>query len=831
MRKICSLHMLTNRWGQFGLALVLSGVLLVLSAAILLLPSSEAAPLREHDALVSSSPLLNPAGPVVRSITTQGQVTHTLYLPFVAKNWMRPIAMIEWESPDGYQPLDGAIVPTTTLTVRITLLLDLDTVQVTLTPGGGYPEDITDQFPDLLATGQSTATLTLPVGDYTLTVEGTVNDQQVSQSAGMVTFDSTVMVVGPGEILPIVADTNAWVEKDTVIVIFERGTDYLEMSQVLRDAHLKPVGFNLVTNGVRARIIDGRSPSDVAAVLASKPSVQAATPNFAVQLPDTLGENMPARLRNSYRARASARCTAPAGDLRGCFDYDGPDGTNELRIFRHHFFMDTFAGHRLVDHLVGANPALRVAIADIDTGLGNGANPTDIPIDATGLYGFSRAPFRWDNAGNQIGAGALGIADVRDTAPNGHGTQVVAAAVGRGAQVLGTGKDLRMRPIRYTGPAGGTWQDFADGLIGACRDSAVVVVVMEIWNRLDNPEPFVDNNGNGQWDPGEPLTDWNGDGVWTDVDGVIAPAERAAHAGWVPGIVNILQPAINFCRNPFVDTNRNGTYQPGEPFADTDGDGVFNPDRDGKILAAPLGNDGENLDLLQIPSRFVPGRPRPAAAPFVFGISASETMGAADGVNNVRGPEGLAHYSNFGPRVSVSAPGTEIVLPDPTGNLRAISGTSFATPIAAGLVGEMIFLDRNLQPPRGLFSPLQIIEILEATADDLGSTVNANNAAKPNDSPGNDRDDAFGHGRINVWKAILAVANRGLARESHDVNPQGYATDFPSLPTITDEDTLWYGFKIHSPVHEATVWLDGVRLTDAGSTAPGAPNITAYAGV
>jgi hypothetical protein len=143
----------------------------------------------------------------------------------------------------------------------------------------------------------------------------------------------------------------------------------------------------------------------------------------------------------------------------------------------------------------------------------------------------------------------------------------------------------------------------------------------------------------------------------------------------------------------------------------------------------------------------------------------------------------------------------------------------------------MRMLDRNLNADAAnRLTPLQTIEIVAATADDLGTTnAAAADQIRANDAPGNGFDLHFGNGRVNIWKALLALVNRGIASESHAAAGRSPAANFPSLATITEEKTRWYGFKIHSPLHGATVWIDGVQVTDAGSTAPGGVN--AYAGV
>ncbi|MDB5756690.1 MAG: hypothetical protein JWR56_3118, partial [Massilia sp.] len=89
-----------------------------------------------------------------------------------------------------------------------------------------------------------------------------------------------------------------------------------------------------------------------------------------------------------------------------------------------------------------------------------------------------------------------------------------------------------------------------------------------------------------------------------------------------------------------------------------------------------------------------------------------------------------ASWSAYGPVVDVAAPGVGIWTTTAGGSYGAVSGTSFSSPLTAGVVALMLSANPALQPS-------QVDSILTSTADDLGT-------------PG--RDDYYGYGRINAYR-------------------------------------------------------------------------------
>ncbi|MBZ5580604.1 MAG: S8 family serine peptidase [Acidobacteriia bacterium] len=113
----------------------------------------------------------------------------------------------------------------------------------------------------------------------------------------------------------------------------------------------------------------------------------------------------------------------------------------------------------------------------------------------------------------------------------------------------------------------------------------------------------------------------------------------------------------------------------------------------------------------------------PAACNHAVAVSATDSSGA------------LASFSNFGPWVALSAPGANIFAPVMGGGYGYWFGTSFASPIAAGIAALALSVNPAL-------SNTDLVNLLEKNADDLGA---------------GGFDPYFGWGRVNAYRTVLAA--------------------------------------------------------------------------
>lgn len=104
-------------------------------------------------------------------------------------------------------------------------------------------------------------------------------------------------------------------------------------------------------------------------------------------------------------------------------------------------------------------------------------------------------------------------------------------------------------------------------------------------------------------------------------------------------------------------------------------------------------------------------------------------------VTAIQSNDTLATWSCYGSHVTVTAPGVTIWTTNKDGNYGAWSGTSFSSPIVAGVAALIASVNPAL-------TSAEIVDILKNTTDDLGDAG---------------YDDYFGHGRVNANLAVLAA--------------------------------------------------------------------------
>ena len=107
---------------------------------------------------------------------------------------------------------------------------------------------------------------------------------------------------------------------------------------------------------------------------------------------------------------------------------------------------------------------------------------------------------------------------------------------------------------------------------------------------------------------------------------------------------------------------------------------------------------------------------------------------SVSGTNEV---DGLGYYSSTGPFVDLSAPGSNILTTEKFGLYLTETGTSFASPVVAGVAALMFSAKQTLTP--GV-----VAQLLESTAVDIG---------------GDGYDQSFGYGRVNALAAVNAAVN------------------------------------------------------------------------
>jgi len=146
-----------------------------------------------------------------------------------------------------------------------------------------------------------------------------------------------------------------------------------------------------------------------------------------------------------------------------------------------------------------------------------------------------------------------------------------------------------------------------------------------------------------------------------------------------------------------------------------------------------------------------------------------------------------ATFSEHHPYVDVAAPGVSIYSTLP-GSYGYQSGTSMSTPFVSGFAALIWSLDPGL-------SHDQVRSFIQTTADDLGT-------------PG--KDDYFGYGRINAWRALGTVINLQTSPTQVNFLVDDDSGPFPSSVSVDVTTTSSDPINWTATISPSVAWLEVV---------------------
>ena len=157
--------------------------------------------------------------------------------------------------------------------------------------------------------------------------------------------------------------------------------------------------------------------------------------------------------------------------------------------------------------------------------------------------------------------------------------------------------------------------------------------------------------------------------------------------------------------------------------------------------------------------------------------------------------DALASFSNYGSWITLSAPGNSILTTNRGGGYGYWYGTSFASPIVAGVAALALSASPSLTAEA-------LVSLLKESADDVGV-------------PGFDT--SFGSGRVNAYRALRSF------RESEDVK----ISISPATATLPSGTTQQFKTEVTGTSNTAVTWnVTGVGTISADGLYT-APSVTA----
>jgi subtilisin family serine protease len=167
--------------------------------------------------------------------------------------------------------------------------------------------------------------------------------------------------------------------------------------------------------------------------------------------------------------------------------------------------------------------------------------------------------------------------------------------------------------------------------------------------------------------------------------------------------------------------------------------------------------------------------------------------------------DNLASWSSQGNYVDVSAPGVGIMTTARGGGYASVSGTSFSSPMTAGVIALMLSVNPGL-------SPQTAAGLLRTSSDDRGVAG---------------YDPQFGAGRVNAYRAVAAAL---AAVTSDTVSPVVSISSPSSGGTVGGTITVSVGASDNTGVARVDLYVDGaLSASDAASPFAASWNTTTLA--
>jgi thermitase len=172
-----------------------------------------------------------------------------------------------------------------------------------------------------------------------------------------------------------------------------------------------------------------------------------------------------------------------------------------------------------------------------------------------------------------------------------------------------------------------------------------------------------------------------------------------------------------------------------------------------------------------------------------FGSNTSITCASATDGNDVK-----AGWSSYGQYVDVAAPGVSVYTTVRGGGYGNYSGTSFASPVTAGIYALMFSVNPKL-------TPSEADSILFQTADDLGTVG---------------WDMYYGHGRVNAGRAVqLAASTTGSLGDIDRTAPSTPVNLSATSITGTSVTMTWTPATDNVAVTGYDIYRNGVKIGTA----------------